>query len=112
MEVRPTSAGHVERSGMKVRLVIAEHLRQIRQPLRRRGGLVVDDVVDAGCALLEREHRRGRSILEVDERGDAVAPPDDRELPFADRLDQPVVVRAVEPAVPQDGSAGARHRFV
>jgi hypothetical protein len=34
----------------------------------RRGGLVVDDVVDAGCMVFERECG---GVVEVDERGDA-----------------------------------------
>jgi hypothetical protein len=42
----------------------------------------------------------------VDERHDAAAVADDRELPLAHGLDQAVVVRAVEAAVVKRDSAG------
>ena len=41
----------------------AERLRQHRQPLAHRGGLVVDDVVDRRAIVFEREHGPDRGPL-------------------------------------------------
>ncbi len=51
----------------------AEDLREPRDPLALRRGLVVGDVVDARCAVVEREDGRGRRVVDVDEREAAVA---------------------------------------
>ena len=44
----------------------AERLGKHRQPLPDGGGLVVDDVVDAGPVVLERKHRGGGRVVQVD----------------------------------------------
>ena len=44
---------------------------QRRQPLPDRGGLVVDDVVDAGRAALDRRHGGRGRVVDVAERPDA-----------------------------------------
>jgi hypothetical protein len=90
----------------------AERLRERRQPLAHRGGLVVDDVVQAGSVVSEREHGRGGGVVQVDERGDAAAITDDRELPLAHGPDQPVVGGAVEAAVAKRDPAGVGDRLV
>ena len=56
--------------------------------------------------MLEGEHGRGGGVVEVDERRDAAAVADDRELPLAHRLEQPVVGGAVEAAVAKRDAAG------
>ena len=94
------------------RRLCPQHLREHRQPLAHRGGLVVDDVVDARSAVLERQHGRRRGVVQVDEGEDAAPVADDRELPLADRLDQPVVRGAVEAAVAQGDAAGGGDRLV
>jgi hypothetical protein len=48
----------------------------------------------------------------VDEREDAAAVADDRELPLAHRVDQPVVGGAVEAAVAKRDPAGRGHRLI
>ena len=53
-----------------------------------------------------REHGGRRRVVEVDERGDASAFADDRELPLAHGLDQPVVGCSVEDAVAERHPAG------
>ena len=62
--------------------------------------------------MLEREHGRRGGVVEVDERDDAAAVADDRELPLAHGLDQPVVGGAVEAAVAKRDPAGVRDRLV
>jgi len=59
--------------------------------------------------MVEREHRRRGRVLEMNEREDAPAVSDDRELTLPHDFDQAVVVGAVEAAVPQHDSAGGRH---
>ena len=59
-----------------------------------------------GRVVLEREHRGRGGVVEVDERRDAAALADDRELALAHRLEQPVVGGAVEAAVAQRDPAG------
>jgi len=90
----------------------AKHLREHRQPLAGRGGIVVDDVVDPRFAAFQREHGRGGGVVEVDERGEAAPLAHDRELPLAHGLDQPVVGRAVEDPVAKRNPAGVSHRLV
>ena len=41
----------------------SEHVREHRQPLAHRGGLVVDDVVDRRAIVFEREHGPDRGPL-------------------------------------------------
>jgi hypothetical protein len=53
--------------------------RQIRDPLRRCHELVVDHVVDAGPAVVEREHRGGARVVDVHEGPDPGAVADDGE---------------------------------
>ena len=62
--------------------------------------------------MLEREHRRRGGVLEVDPGDDAAAVADDRELPLAHRLDQPVVGGAVEAAVAQRDPADVGDRLL
>ena len=64
----------------------AQALGQVRQPLRHRRGLVVDDVVDAGGASLDRDDRRGGRVVDVEERPDAGAVADERQLALADQV--------------------------
>src|SRR6266545_1810087 len=45
----------------------AERVGEHWQPLAQGGGLVVDDVVDAGLIVFEREHGRCGGVVEVDE---------------------------------------------
>ena len=90
----------------------AEHLGEHRQPLAYRGGLVVDDVVEAGAVAFEREHGRRGGVVQVDPRPDPATVTDCRELPLAHRLDQPIVGRAVEDPVAKRDSAGVADRLV
>ena len=90
----------------------AERLCEHRQPLAHRRGLVVDDVEDARPVVFEREHGRGGGVVEMDEGDDAPAVSDDRVLPLAHRLDQPVVGGAVEGAVAKRDPAGFRDHLV
>ena len=83
----------------------AEALGEVRQPLRDRRRLVVDDVVDARLAALDRERRRRGRVVGVEERPDPGAVADERQLPRADELR--VLVRhrragAVQAAVAED----------
>ena len=90
----------------------AQRLREHRQPLAHRRGLVVDDVEDARPVVLEREHGRRRGVVEMDPRRDAPAVADDRVLPLAHRLDQPVVGGAVEDPVAERDPAGVGDRLL
>jgi hypothetical protein len=56
--------------------------------------------------VLEREHACRCRVVELDEREIAAAVTDDRELPFARRIDEPVIRRSVEAAVAERDSAG------
>src|SRR4051812_7183173 len=62
-----------------------QRARQHRQPLPRGRGVVVDDVVDARPAVVDRGHGRGRGVCDVDVRRDATTVADDREPALADR---------------------------
>ena len=64
-----------------------EHLGEVGKPLCRRRRLVVDDVVEAAPAALDRGERRACDVVDVDERPDSCAAADDRELALANRLD-------------------------
>ena len=57
----------------------AEALGEVRQPLGDGRRLVVDDVVDARRAALDRGDRRRGGVVDVDERPDAGAVADERE---------------------------------
>src|SRR5579863_78947 len=61
----------------------AEGFGQGGQPLAHRGWVVVDDVVQAGAVVLQRQDGGRGGVVQVDEGGDAAARPDDGELPFA-----------------------------
>ena len=100
-----------EPDGEVARRFGSECVREHGQPLAYRGGLVVDDVVERGAVVFEREHGRCGGVVEVDERGDAAAVADDRELALAHGLDQAVVGGAVEAAVAKGDSAGVGDRW-
>ena len=90
----------------------AERLGVDRHPLAHRRRLVVDDVVDAGGAALERGHRRRRRVVDVDEGEGAGALADHRQPAlhhFLGLLTAAVVVGAgpVEPAVAEDDALDA-----
>jgi hypothetical protein len=89
-----------------------EQISEHRQPLAHGCGFVVDDVVDRRAVVLEREHGRGGCVVEVDPGEDATAVADDRELPLAYRLEQPVVGGAVEGAVTKQDPAPVRDRLL
>ena len=71
----------------------ADGAGESRQPLGHLGRLVVDDVVDARCASLDRQLSRAGGIVHVDERPDAGAAADQRKLPLTDQLDDPALRR-------------------
>src|ERR671922_351716 len=89
-----------------------ERVREDRQPLAPRGRLVVDDVVDRGAVVLEREHGRRGGVVEVDERDEPAAIADDRETRLAHQRGPAVVGRAIEPAVAKRDPAGGGDRLV
>jgi hypothetical protein len=83
-----------------------EHLGQVREPLRRRRRLVVDDVVEPAPPALDRGERPARDVVDVDERPHSGAAPDDRERALSNRRDVLATLeqrrtRPVEPAVPE-----------
>src|SRR6266487_5030406 len=75
----------------------AERAGEFRQPDGDGCRLVVDDVVDAWCAVLDSGDGRGRRVVDVDERPDATAVADDRELALAHEVGEVTV----------EGEAGA-----
>ncbi len=55
----------------------AEQLSQCRQPLGDRGAIIVDDVVNASTAVLDRRDCRFRRIGNMDERPQLLTEPSD-----------------------------------
>ena len=57
-----------------------DHFRKGRKPVAHRSGIVVDDIVDSRCAVLDGARRRLGRVVEVEERvtaeGKVLAPPD------------------------------------
>src|SRR5712691_11860773 len=104
--------------GYAPRTLRAEHLGKVRQPLGDRRRMVVDDVVDAGGAVLDGGERRGGDVVDVDERPDPGARADDRKATVANCLHVNSAFAhrsagSVERAVAQDESldrGGAAHR--
>src|SRR5712691_10292068 len=104
--------------GYAPRTLRAEHLGKVRQPLGDRRRMVVDDVVDAGGAVLDGGERRVGDVVDVDERPDPGARADDRKATVANRLHVNSTFAhrragCVERAVAQDeplDRVGAAHR--
>src|SRR6266511_817471 len=73
-----------------------------REPDRHPGGLVVGDVVDTGCAVIDGRHRGCGGVVVVDEGPHAGAVTDDREPALA----HPVLPHAPRRTDDRGGSAG------
>src|SRR5690554_1062353 len=93
-------------------------IRQERQPDGDGSGLVVDDVVDTGCAAIHCRYRCAGDVLYVDERPDAGPVAHDGDHTFTDHVGDGAVPgdsgsRSVEEAATQGESfdvGGHRHR--
>jgi hypothetical protein len=82
-------------------------VRQRRQPLRDRCGVIVDHVVDAAAAVLDRRDGRIRGVRDMDERPHAAAVADERELALAHQLEL-LLARCQRCARPVEGAV-AQH---
>ena len=76
----------VSHVGKRARRLGAQRVGQHRQELAHRRGLVVDHVVEAGLAALDRGHGGRGGVVDVDQRPHAPAVADDRELALEHRL--------------------------
>jgi hypothetical protein len=88
-------------------------VRQRRQPLGDRGGIVDDDVVGAAPAPFDRGDGRVGGVGDVDERPHAATVADHREAVLADELELLLAgrqrrARPVEDAVAQHDPLGPR----
>ena len=82
----PTGVPRLYELDAKLAPTRAEYLGEVGQPFGDLRRVVVDDVVDPGLTALDRRRRRGRRVVDVDQRPDPAAVADDREAASADEL--------------------------